>query len=155
MTRRFHFFNWVQAPRPFSHEVRHVGGSCCGGCDLTKAAFLPTNPSLAVWTQAQPPLDRPPLFLSRSHWCVSCTYTLSLTYTRLMLHAQSQQEFSTQQQENIAASCAVNCSICSNPKDCLQTSLYSQPAFSVFSHVYGYRHAHNCRGRKTHGVLVC
>lgn len=72
----------MQAGWIFSHKVRHVGGSCCGGCDLTKAAFPPTNPSLSVWTIAQPPriallLPPPPLSLSLFHVCHS--HTLSLT----------------------------------------------------------------------------
>lgn len=46
---------WCMAGWIFSYETRRVGGSCCGGCDLTKAAFPPTNPSLATWTTAQPP----------------------------------------------------------------------------------------------------
>lgn len=69
-----------------SHVVRHVVGSCCGGCDLTKAVFWPTNPWMAVWTIAQPSRfvlhDPPPLSLS----CM-CTHThppslpLALTHT--------------------------------------------------------------------------
>lgn len=72
--------NLVWAEWIFSQEVHHVGGSCCGGCDLTKAAFPPTNPSLAVWTIAQPPQIT--LLLSPlSLMCVPCTHTLSLTLT--------------------------------------------------------------------------
>lgn len=98
MTWRLHFLkkhrnffmNLVWPGWIFSHEVRHVAGSCCGGCDLTKAAFPPTNPSQAVWTIAQPPriallLSSLSLFLSLI--CVSYTHTLSvsLTYTHFML----------------------------------------------------------------------
>lgn len=69
-----------------------------------KAVFPPTNPSPAVWTIAQPP-QIALLLPSLSHVCVMRTPSLSHMHT---LHAPSWQEFSTQQQENIAASCAVN-----------------------------------------------
>lgn len=59
-------------------EVHLGGGGCCDGCDLTKAAFLPTNPFPAVWIKAQPTSDRSPLLLFPSLWCVSlsCTHVM-------------------------------------------------------------------------------
>lgn len=117
-----------------------MGGSCCGGCDLTKAAFPPTNPSLAAWTVAQPP-PISLLLLSLSHVCVMRAHpSLSHMHT---LHALSWQEFSTKQQENIAASCAVNFSIRLNLKDCLQTAPFFF-SFPGFPHVLGYTQSTWC-----------
>lgn len=59
-------------------RVHHVGGSCCGGRDLTKAAFLPTNPSLSTWATAPPPLIIL-FFFSYFHMCLSHTHTRTHT----------------------------------------------------------------------------
>lgn len=57
-----------------------MGGSCCGGCDLIKAAFPPTNPSHAVWALAQPP-RLALLFSSLQH-----SLSLSLSHAHTHTH---------------------------------------------------------------------
>lgn len=99
-------------------------GSCCGGCELTKAAFAPANPSPPLSARARPPFGlprlppptHPPIFF---HICHAHTPSL-----HMRTHSSCHSRNFPLSSRNMAGSCAVNSSLLVDLFTNLQYTVY-------------------------------